>query len=264
MTLALATFRRDFLIWSSYRLAAFWQVVTILLLIGIIYFAGSAIGDRSSFIEEEDGSYVAFILVGLAFLDVLAQGFSALPRAIHDNQRAGTLEPMLLGPVGNSTLLLSFFGFPLANALFRMSIIVGFGVIVLGFWHSANPLSVLLVLVPGELAFLGLGAWSAGSVVLVKEGDPVRLAVMGAMAIVGGAVIPIDALPDWIQALALLFPLTYALSGIREGLAGASPADVAPQILVLVAMTIAFLPTGLAAFSFALRRAKQEGALGEY
>ena len=91
MTVAWAFLRRDYLIWSSYRLSAFWQVFGVFVTLGLVYFAGTAIGDRSELIDEENGSYIAFILIGLAFMDVLLQGLSSLPRAIADNQRAGTV-----------------------------------------------------------------------------------------------------------------------------------------------------------------------------
>ncbi len=264
MRVAMAYLRRDFLIWTSYRLSAFWQVVAVFVLIGIIYFAGTAIGDRSNLITEEDGSYVAFILVGLAFLDVLVQGLGTLPLAINEHQRAGTLEPVLLAPITDLNLLMSFWLFRFLLSMFRASVLIAFGIAVLGFWRSANPLAVILVVIPAEVTFLAIGAFSAAFVLLVKQGDPVRLAYSAVMAVTGGAFFPTTSLPGWIQPLTLIVPLTYALSGIRKGLDGGTPLDVMPQIIILTVMAVVLLPAGLYAFSWALRRAKREGSLGEY
>lgn len=264
MNVPMAYLRRDFLIWSSYRLAAFWQVAGVLVLIVVIYFAGNAISGQSDLIKEEDGSYVAFIMVGLAFMDILMQGLVALPRAISDNQRAGTLEPMLLAPIGELDLLVSFWLFRFLFALLRMSIFVVFGVAVLGFWHAANPLSVVAVLIPAEIAFMGMGALSAAFMILVKQGDPVLIAYTAATAVLGGALIPIDALPNWMGPFTMLIPLTHALSGIREGLAGGGLVDVAPQIAALSAMAVLMLPPGLLALRWSLQRSRKEGSLGEY
>jgi ABC-2 type transport system permease protein len=225
---------------------------------------GNVIGDRSDLVQEEDGSYVAFILVGLAFMDVLLQGLGTLPRAIHDQQQAGTLEPMLLAPISNMSLLTSFWLFRFLLATLRMISLLAFGIIALGFWHSANPLSVALILVPAELTFLGIGAISAGFVVLFKEGDPVRFAYTGITTTLGGAFFPVTALPGWLQIFAAIVPLTHALSGIREGLNGGSVADVMPQFLTLVAMAAVIVPIGLWTFGWALKRARREGTLGEY
>lgn len=264
MSVAYAYLRRDFQIWSSYRLAAVWQLVTPFMLIGLIYFAGEAIGDRSDLIKEEDGSYVAFILVGVAFADVLLGGLNTLPQQIRDQQRLGMLEPTLIAPVRNLSLLVSLWLFRFSLSLVRMTMFIAFGFVALGFWHSADPLSVFLTVIAAEITFLALGAFSAAFVVLFKEGDPVRLAYTGFSTVIGGAIFPIDALPDWIEPVSLLIPLTHALSGIREGLDGASVGDIAPQLITLTLMAAVLFPAGVYAFSRALQRAKREGTLGEY
>jgi len=264
VTAAVAYLRRDFLVWSSYRLAAFWQVAGALGIAGIVYFIGEAVGDRANSIPEENGSYAAFALAGVAFFDMLFRGLGTLSASVSEHQRAGTLEPMLLPPIREHELLLSFCLFPFCISMLRTSVFLIFGFVLLGFWDSANGLSILAVLVPAQLTFLGIGALSAASVLLLKQGDPIRLAYSVAMLTLGGAFFPVDAMPGWLQQLALLLPLTHALSGIREGLDGGSLVDVAPQVAVLTALAVVCLPAGLLAFRWAVRRAKQEGSLVEY
>ena len=264
MTAAMAYLRRDFLVWSSYRFAAFWQVLGVVGLATVIYLVGDAVGERSNVISEQDGSYAAFALAGVAFFDVLFRGLGTLSAAVTDHQRAGTLEPVLLPPIKNYELLLSFCLFPYCLSWLRTTVFLAVGFVVLGYWSSANAVSVLAVLVPAQLAFLGLGALSAASVLLLKQGDPIRLAYSIAMLTLGGALFPVEAMPRLLQLLALLLPLTYALSGIREGLDGASPIDVAPQIAVLCALALVLVPLGFMTFGWAVHRAKQEGSLVEY
>ncbi len=264
MNVAVAYLRRDFLIWSSYRLAAFWQVAGVFTMIALIYFTGTAINSRSDLIHEQDGNYVAFIFLGLAFMDVFMQGLGALPRAINDNQRAGTLEPMLLAPIRETHLMASLWLFRFVFSVFRMTLFVLFGMFVLGYWHSADPLAITAVFIPALITFVAMGAFSAAFMLLVKQGDPVLIAFTAMTAVLGGAVFPVDALPGWIQPFALLVPLTHALSGIRSGFDGASVNDVAPQIGVLSLMAAVLLPPAVYTFRWSLDRAKREGSLGEY
>lgn len=264
MTVAMAYLRRDFLIWSSYRLAAFWQVVGVFMTLGLVLLAGSALGEGSDVIESEGGSYIAFILLGLAFMDLLMQGLGALPRAINDNQRAGTLEPMLLAPITALNMMISFWLFKFLFSTFRMLTLISFGMIVLGYWSAANPLATVAVLIPAIVTFMAMGAFSAAFMILVKQGDPVLVAYAGITALLGGAIFPPDALPGWLQPLTQLIPLTHALSGIRESFDGGSLVDVVPQILALTVMAAVMLPPGFLAFSWAIDRAKREGSLGEY
>ena len=264
MNVAVAYLRRDFLIWSSYRLAAFWQVAGVFTMIALIYFTGTAISGRSDLVKEQDGDYVAFVFLGLAFMDVFMQGLAALSRAINDNQRAGTLEPMLLAPIRETHLMGSLWLFRFVFSMFRMSVFVLFGTLALGYWHSANPLAIAAVFVPALITFVAMGAFSAAFMLLVKQGDPVLIAFTAMTAVLGGALFPVDALPGWIQPFAQLVPLTPALSGIRSGFDGASVADVAPQIGVLSLMAAVLLPPAVYAFRWSLNRAKREGSLGEY
>ncbi len=264
MSVAMAYLRRDFLIWGSYRLAAVWQVAGVFTMIGLIYFTGTAINGRSDLIEEENGSYVAFIFLGLAFMDVFMQGLAAIPRAINDNQRAGTLEPMLLAPISDTQLLASLWGFRFLFSMFRMSLFVVFGVAVLGFWHSADPVAVIAVFIPAMLTFLAMGAMSAAFMLLVKQGDPVLIAYSAVTAVLGGAIYPVQALPDWVEPLTQLVPLTHALTGIRSAFDGASLIDVAPQVVILTIMAAILLPPAIYSFTWSLNRAKREGSLGEY
>lgn len=245
-------------------MAAFWQVIYLFVLVAIVYFVGQAIGERSDLIDEEDGSYVAFVLVGIAFVDVLLQGMTMLARVIKDQQRAGTLEPMLLAPITGFELLMSFWLFHFLIALARMLVILGCGIVVLGFWHSAQPLSVIVIIILAELTFVAIGAFSAAFVILVKQGDPFRLAYTAMTMALGGAFFPVDALPRWVQYLSAALPLTHALSGIRDGLAGASLVDIAPQIATLAVMAAVLFPAGVLAFNWSIKRAKTEGSVGEY
>jgi ABC-2 type transport system permease protein len=264
MIATLGYLRRDYLVWTSYRLAALWQLCSVFVLGAVVYFAGTAIGDNSRIIQDEQGSYVAFLLVGLAGMDLLTQAMGALASNIGESQRAGTFEAVLFAPVSVPTLALSFWTFRFLLALVRAVILIAFGYIFLGYWHSANFLTIFVVLVPATLAFFGIGEFSAAFVVLVKQGDPIRLAYAGAMAVLGGVLFPVESLPEWLQPLTFILPVTHALTGIREGLSGASPIDMAGQIAFLTSLAVVLVPTGMYTFRRALARAKREGSLGEY
>jgi ABC-2 type transport system permease protein len=160
--------------------------------------------------------------------------------------------------------MVSFWLFRFLFSMVRMTIFVLFGVIVLGFWGSANPLSIIAVMTPAVATFLGMGCISAAFLLLIKQGDPLLIVFTAATAMMGGAFFPVEVLPDWMQALTILVPLTHALSGVREGLNGGSVTDVLPQITILSGMALVILPAGLMMFNGSMLRAKREGSLGEY
>jgi ABC-2 type transport system permease protein len=60
-------------------------------------------------------------------------------------------------------------------------------------------------------------------------------------------------------------PVTYALDGIRKSLLnGARIPDLLPEIGALLLFIALLLPLGLASFSLAVRKAREEGSLAQY
>jgi ABC-2 type transport system permease protein len=73
---------------------------------------------------------------------------------------------------------------------------------------------------------------------------------------------PVSILPDWLQFIAKLNPITYALDGMRGALLdGASVTAIARSLLVLLLFGAILLPASMVAFSWALRRTKITGTL---
>jgi ABC-2 type transport system permease protein len=264
MNIALAFVRRDFLIWSSYRLAVVWQLLGVCLLVGLVYFVGVTLGDRTDLLGGGSTSFVAFVLSGIAVTDLVMQGLHSVPQAIRENQKAGTLEPMLLAPLGGLGLLLASSLFSLALALARAAAYFVLGWSVLGFWHQANLATVALVLVPGVVAFLALGTLSAAFVIVVKQGDPIVIAYAALTAMLSGVFFPVTVLPAWLQPFAAYVPLTYVLAGVRAGLDGAAPFDVIGTALLLAGLGAVLLALGLVGCNWALNYAKTEGSLAQY
>jgi ABC-2 type transport system permease protein len=60
------------------------------------YFSRMVSGSPSAEIEQYGGSYFAFLLTGMAFLDYLGVSLQTFNQSLRDSQLMGTLEIMLL------------------------------------------------------------------------------------------------------------------------------------------------------------------------
>ncbi len=263
-SVALAFLRRDFLLWSSYRLAFISQFMGVFVVIGIAYFMGRTVGNGGEQLEKYGGDYAAFLLSGFALTDLFGRGMGSLPRVIRENQQNGTLEPMLATPLRLLEFVIGSSLFSLSTSVVRTTVTLLFGAFVLGFWTNVNPVSLLIVFIPGAVALFALGLLFTALVVLIKQADPV-IGAYGAMAaILGGMVFPVEALPIWLRPLSWLVPLSHALSGMRLAMLGEGPSVVAPQALALVGLAAVMLPVAVVAFSWSITRAKQDGSLAQY
>jgi ABC-2 type transport system permease protein len=161
-------------------------------------------------------------------------------------------------------LVLSSSVFAFIQSFLRSGAVLMIGVFAFGFWHHPNPVTALLVFVPGCLVFSALGIISASFVLAFKQGDPIPVIYAGINGILGGAIFPLSVLPAWLQSFAVLLPLSHALAGMRLALNGTSPGEALRPIVVLAGLAVLLLPLAFASFQLALRRAKKEGSLVQY
>ena len=74
-----------------------------------------------------------------------------------------------------------------------------------------------------------------------------------------------SALPVWLQHVARLVPVTYALEGMRAALlTHAAFRDLWPSLAALLVFAAILLPVSFATFSWALRRTKITGTLTHF
>ena len=130
---------------------------------------------------------------------------------------------------------------------------------------NANYLAAFVILLLTVVTFSSLGIIAAGFIMVLKRGDPVTW-IFGAVSnLLGGIYYPIMVLPGWMQTLAKLIPVTYALRAMRLALLqGASFSELRGDIITLGIFCLVLLPLSLMVFGFAVRLARIDGSLTHY
>jgi ABC-2 type transport system permease protein len=267
MTIAAAFLKRDLSQDLSYRLSFLLQLGSIFFSVAIFYFLSQLFGTAvTPQLEAYGGDYFSFVLIGLAFTGFLGLSLSNFAQSIREGQMMGTLEIMLLSPTRLSVILLcsSLWAYVLTTLRVVAYILVGalvFGVSL----GQANVSTALLVMFLSIASFSGIGILSAALVLLVKKGDPIAWALGGASSLLAGVYYPVAVLPDWLEPLSHVLPLTYALDAMRLAmLQGYSIYELRFDILVLLGFTVILTPLAFLVFRKALKRAKIEGSLIQY
>jgi len=267
MFVPLAFLKRDFSRDLSYRLSFFMQFGGIFFNIAIFFFMSQLFGSAvSPQLEAYGGDYFSFVLIGLAFTGFMGLSLSNFASSIREGQVMGTLEMMLLSPTRLSVILLSSSIWAYAQTLFRVIIYLIMGSLIFGAdLSNSNFGAATLVLVLSILSFSGIGILSAAVVLLVKKGDPVAWILGSASSLLAGVYYPITVLPDWLEPVSKILPLTYALDAIRLAmLQGAPLSELWDSILVLLGFVVVLTPLSFMAFRVALGRAKKDGSLIQY
>ncbi|MCK4727037.1 MAG: ABC transporter permease, partial [Anaerolineales bacterium] len=258
---------RDFRIETSYRFAFALQLMNILLSVGVFYFISLLIGPSATpYLSRYGGDYFSFVIIGIAFAGYFGVGLSSFSSSLRQSQMSGTLEAMLTSPTRLSAIIVSSSLWAYLMTTIRVLVYLLVGALIMGAtFGQGNLISALVVLVLTIITFSSLGIISASFVMVLKRGDPIAWLFSAVSTFLGGVYYPITILPEGLQWLARLIPVTYALDAMRLALLqGASLNELIPQILALCVFSVILLPSSLFAFRFAVQRAKVEGSLTHY
>ncbi|MEA3337844.1 MAG: ABC transporter permease [Chloroflexota bacterium] len=267
MTRAIAFLRRDWQIQLSYRFAFVLQFFGTLFNLLIFYFLSLLVGDSAApYLENYNGDYFSFVLIGLAFSGYFGVGLNSFARTIREAQTTGTLEAMLLTPTRLSTIILSSSIYDYGFVTFQVFVYLALGALLFDVnLSTGNIPGALVILLLTIITMTAIGIIAASFIMVLKRGDPVTVLFNGISLLLGGVYYPIALMPEWLQTLSRLLPITYSLAAMRLALLNdASFSELMPFIFALSIFGIILVPASLLIFRQAVHRAKVDGSLAHY
>ena len=204
-------------------------------------------------------SYFDFVAIGLAYLLVVQAACAQLTNRVRDQQRDGTLEVTVAAPVSPGTIALGLAGYPMLLGTLRCVIYLTAAAILLGLDVSSTDWYGLVVMVLlGALAALGIGICLAAIAVAFSHGDAVGRAAVVTLGLLSGAYFPIAAMPAPMRWIAQVLPTRMAIEGLRAAMAGGG---WLPTALLLATTSAVLVPVAIWLFARGLRRARSTGTL---
>ncbi len=258
---------RDFYQEASYRTAFLLNLAGIFFTTFIFYFLSLFLGDAAApYLVDYNGDYFAFVLIGIAFGNYFGVGLNSFASALRQAQTTGTLEALLMTPTSVSSIIVGSAAWSYTFTTIRVAAYLLIGTLLLGVSLSgANYAGALVGLALSIVTFASIGIMAAAVIMVIKRGDPITALFASVANLVGGVYYPIEVLPDWLQTVAKLIPITYALRVMRLALlAGAGWAELAPDLLILLGFCVLLFPLSLVVFRYAVRRAREDGSLAHF
>jgi len=261
-----AMFARDAQTEASYPLALLLQFVGIFFSVFVFYFLSQLVGDSAAGqINTRGGEYFPFVLVGIAFSGYFGVGLNSFAGALRTAQTTGTMEALLMTPTRLSTIIVGSATYSYLFTTLRVGIYLALGIALGVRFDVANWAAAGVSLLLAIVAFASIGIMAAGFIMVFKRGNPVTWLVANLASLLGGVYYPVSILPDWLQPLARLLPITYALEAMRGALLdGAGWVELALNMLILAAFCLLLFPLSLVVFRFAVHKARVNGSLTHY
>jgi ABC-2 type transport system permease protein len=263
----IAVIKKDFIIESSYKLGFIISFVNSFTGILSFYFVNKLTsGDVSGELARYGGNYFSFALVGVAFSNYFIAATTAFSFVIRRAQTSGCLEAILSSqtPARQVVLYSAFYSFLSALVQLLLTFIAGRLLFHISY-PDMNITATLLTFLLSLLVFVSLGIISASGIMLFKQGEPFGWVVGAISSFLGGAYFPVSLMPQWLQYISMLVPISHSLEALRLAmLKGYSISMLAPQLLVLLGLVAVLLPFSLYFFSWSVEKGKREGSLMQY
>ncbi len=200
--------------------------------------------------QMRGSDYLTFMIPGILALTVLG-GAAGGGMTLLEERLRGSVKEYLVAPIPRLSILLGNAASTITKALLQAAIIL-LVALVLGAHLTASPLGWLALAV--LLALFTLGFAGVALAVAARSSS-----IMGYHGLIflfnlpllfaSNALYPLDSMPGWIRALALLNPTTYLIDALRA-LAFASAASLPLSLSLGVIAAFAALGTALARWSF--------------
>lgn len=166
-------------------------------------------------------NYVAFLLIGSNVFAIVSNAFWHIAYWLRFEQETGTLEAIYLTPTSSLTL---------ASGVALYSAIRGLTASVLAYFigcvvFQVNPLQgdillALLFVLVGLIPLYGVAFLFGALVLRVKESNALVGLMQWVVGFLMGIFFPVTVLPSFVRAVALLFPPTWMVNGVRSALLG--------------------------------------------
>jgi len=185
------------------------------------------------FVQAEN--YMDFIMPGILIMTVLF-GSSWSGVSLLREISAGTVDKMLVSPVSRVAIVLSRV-LHSAVQVIAQALIILVVAWIMGSTISMNPIYLIMGMLVIFLLGVGFAALSNGFAITLQREEP--LVMIGNLMTLplmffSSALVPKQFLPDWIQVISIINPITYAVEAVRAVLVGTPDLAVFAKGLVIM------------------------------
>jgi len=162
-----------------------------------------------------------------------------------------TLNRLVISPTRKATYLMGVLGGQLGAAFVQMSILVLFGIYVMGLYWGNSIGGLALVLITFGLAGAALGVMLGTFIKTEKQAVNLSIMIGMVMALLGGCWWPAELFPSGMQTLAKLIPTYWAMTGLNNlSMRGLGLESVLMPSSILLAFALLFFVVGVFRFRY--------------
>jgi ABC-2 type transport system permease protein len=166
-------------------------------------------------------------------------------------RQKGTLRRILTTPTRKGTYLFGTIFGQVLIALAQMTLLVGFGILVMKLNWAQNIPALVVMLVAGALAAAALGTMLGTFVRSAAQAQGLSIMLGMVMALMGGCWYPLELFPQAVRNVVKILPTTWAMQGLLDIVSrGQGLAGILPEAGVLLGFAAVFFVIGIWRFKY--------------
>ena len=178
-----------------------------------------ALGVTTQTLQTQSISSAAYFVPSILAMALMQLGvFAAIPLVAQ--REKGILKRLNATPLSRAALVASNVVMRLLIAILQTVIIVGIGVVAFGVTVVGSLVVVAGFIVLGAVTFLALGYVIASYARTEESANALTSVVQFPLMFLSGIFFPIDFMPEWLQPVASIMPLTYLGDALRQTMVG--------------------------------------------
>jgi ABC-2 type transport system permease protein len=185
-------------------------------------------------VQGEDVTYYDFLLPGLVAMGLMNASIGGMAVAITRFREQKILRRILATPLDPNRFLSAQVGARLVLTVVQAALILGVGVFVFGATIHGNVVWLFVLAIVGNLIFLSIGFSIAGRAKNADAADGMANAIALPMLFLSGTFFPTDTLPEFMQTVVAILPLTPLLEAMRIVAVEGDPITAASSQLLLL------------------------------
>jgi ABC-2 type transport system permease protein len=208
---------------------------------------------------------VAFVVVGNAVATVTYSSVFSVCQTTDNEKEAGTMEHLLVSPANRFALYFGRGLIPVLCSLATVAIAIVYAVVL---FHvpfavaSVGNLAISIVLT--AFAMVGFGLLLGGVALYLRTSIILGNIFLFLGLLLSGANFPLSVLPLPLQYVGDLLPLTWGISAVRAGLAGAPPGTMLHLWGCVALCGIVSIGLSMALWNTFERRALTTGSIARF
>jgi ABC-2 type transport system permease protein len=162
-------------------------------------------------------SYTDFLLTGMIALAIAQGGMFGMVDLV-EMRRKGLIKRLRMTPANMNLFGLSDMVMRLLFSVIQIVLLSLIGVLIFGAKLYINFPSLLIVFLLGALSFNALGYFFSSFSKTTEAYMGVANITSFLMMFLSGIFFPVENMPDWIQPISHVLPLTYFVEGLRDSM----------------------------------------------